>query len=284
MDLAGVDGGVERDETAQVDMRTVSAIVCPTVNWLWWVILGALGAAAVAGAAGAWRRLSQGPGESPGYALLWHLAQPYLRFVHRPTYEGLEHVPKGEYPGPLIVVANHTAGLDPVLIGTACRFQIRWMMAREYMTPEAMWFWRLMRIIPVERTGRDAGPAREAIRHVREGGVIGVFPEGGIERPRGEIRPFIPGIGLIVARTRAPVLLVHVSGTPETDSAFGSLVRRSRSRVRFIDLIQFDRGARAAEIVDALRSRLAEASGWPLNDEPLPTARRNNTPRDPFAP
>ena len=208
--------------------------------------------------------------------------------MHRVRYEGIQHGPPTNDPGPLIVVSNHGAGMDPLLIQGACRFAIRWMMATDTMSPSLNWLWQWRRIIAVKRDGADSTPLREAIRHVRGGGVLGVFPEGGLAPRDGAIRAFMPGVGFIVSRAKAPVLLVWVSETPVCDSAFGALWRFSRSRVVFIDRMTFDEDADADSIVAQLRARLSEASGWSLSDEPVPTARRpmsdpSNDDADPFA-
>jgi 1-acyl-sn-glycerol-3-phosphate acyltransferase len=194
----------------------------------------------------------------------------------------MEHVPASIAPGSLIVVSNHTSGADPLLIQAACTFEIRWMMASDLMVDSAAGFWKWRRIIPVARTGRDTSAAREAMAHVKAGGAIGIFPEGGTERPPGQIRPFLGGVGLIVHRTQAPVLLVWISGTPECERALEALRRRSHARVRFVDLIRYPEKTKAEEIVRDLRRRLSAASGWTLNDEILPSAHREE--EDPFAP
>lgn len=199
----------------------------------------------------------------------------YCRLFHRARYTGLDELRAEIAPGPLIVVANHGAGLDPVLIQCGCRFHLRWMMSRDMMVPALDWFWKCERIIAVDFDSGDSASVREAMRHVREGGVLGVFPEGGIARPPGRIQRFLPGIGLIVARTEAPVLLCWIGGTPQAETAYGSFIARSRSRVEFVDLIRYPKGTRPSFIVDDLRRRLHEASGWPLADE---TEERRTTP------
>src|SRR5690606_15597843 len=110
--------------------------------------------------------------------------------------------------GPLIVVANHTAGVDPILTSAACPFQIRWIMAQDMRLPWLNWFWRWQRVIFVSRTGRDRGSVREALAHLKDGGVIGIFPEGGLERPPRQILPFRRGVGLLIAKAGVPVLPV----------------------------------------------------------------------------
>lgn len=226
------------------------------------------------------RWLSTGPRGEPVTGLMWRVFRGYCRLMHRPTYEGLHHVPATNRPGGLVVVSNHTGPIDPLLIQAACRFEIRWMMAQNMMIPQLDWLWRRHRIIPVARDGRDSGPAREAIRHVRAGGVVGIFPEGAIVEPPDQIRPFHNGVGLIISRSRAPVLLVWVSGTPEEKDMLRALASPSRSHVVFVDLLDFSSERDPEAITQTLRLRLAEASGWPINDETLIPPQ---TSADPFA-
>jgi len=126
-------------------------------------------------------------------------------------------------------------------------------------------------VIFVSRTSRDSIGAREAIRHLRGGGVIGIFPEGGLERPAYQLLPFQPGIGLLIKRTGARVLPVLVDGTPQVDPAWASLWKPSRSRLRFKPTLDYSHSdLSAAEIANDLRQRFMEWTGWALNDEPAP--------------
>jgi len=221
------------------------------------------------------------PGGNPAMGLLWYGVRLYCRLFHRARYEGQERLRKQIHPGGMIVVSNHTSGVDPLLIQAGCWFNIRWMMASDMMIPELDWLWTGQNIIPVARDGRDSNAAREAIRHVRSGGVVGIFPEGRIVT-HGEIRPFHPGVGLIAAKTQAPVLLVWISGTPQTDSMPRSFATPSRARVVFAELVRFTTRD-PQEITRELREKLSKISGWPINDEPMPALRvmnRQTRPND----
>ena len=198
--------------------------------------------------------------------LLWHLNRPFCRMVHRVQFNGRDLIPDGPDPGPLIIVSNHTGSIDPLLIQGAIPFFVRWMMASDMMVPAAADLWRVLKLIPVDRDGRDMAAARDAIAHLKQGGAVGIFPEGGIVEPRGVIWPFFAGIGLMIARTGAPVLLVWVDGTPETTEMHKSLFTPSRARVTFVDLIDFKGERDARVITQTLRERLAEVSGWELVD------------------
>ncbi len=252
-------------------MSTLSVIAAAALGWL--VLVGATRLVA--------RPLRRGPGGDALSGIMWRVLRGYCRLVHRPTWAGLDLVPDTNRPGGLVVVSNHTSPVDPLLIQAACRFEIRWMMAADLMLPQLAWLWRRQRLIAVARDGSDIGPAREAIRHVRAGGVIGIFPEGRIVRPAGHVRPFHEGVGLIIARSGAPVLLVWVQGTPAPTDITGALFTRSRARVQFVERLEFHEKCDPRAITDDLRRRLARAAGWALCDEPPPPAQQPGP--DPFA-
>lgn len=114
--------------------------------------------------------------------------------------------------GPALIAANHTSGLDPLAIQATCPRPIYWVMTRDYYDRPAMkWFFEWIRMIPIDRLGKDAGAWREAMRRLKDGFVIGVFPEGRIETER-KLLPFQPGICLLAARVEADVYPVYLDG------------------------------------------------------------------------
>lgn len=204
------------------------------------------------------------------------VTQVYARLLHRLRVEGAEHIPLRRTDGfgerPLVIVANHTAGIDPILIQAALPFEVRWVMAEDMGLPRLQWAWDFGRIIFVDReTGGGAG-LREALRHLQSRGTLGLFPEGSIERPARRLLPFKEGVGLLIARTRALVLPVVVEGTPQVDPAWASFTRVSRSMLRFLPPIDFfaASGPRPdpRAIAAALRDTFVAATGWPRNEYP----------------
>lgn len=224
---------------------------------LWWLVMVPV--------------LRRAPAGTALVGLMWWIEKAYCRLWHRVSYSGTGILPgsNADHHG-LIVVSNHTGSIDPLVIQARCPFLIRWMMASDMMGPELNWLWEQQQMIPVKRDGSDSAALREAIRHVRAGGAIGIFPEGRITVPPREIRPFLPGVGLLIAKARAPVLLAWVSGTPDTNKMAQALKTRSRTHVQFIDLIDFGEERDAEKITEHLRQRIADVSGWPLNDEVIP--------------
>lgn len=114
--------------------------------------------------------------------------------------------------GPALIVSNHTAGLDPTLIQAACPRPIVWLMTREfYDLPRMRWFFEWSRMIPIDVAGHDSRAWREAIRALKQGLVVGVFPEGRIERER-SLLPFQTGVSLLALRGGATFYPVYLDG------------------------------------------------------------------------
>lgn len=212
-------------------------------------------------------RLLINPRADVATGLAWHFNRLYVRLVHRLRVEGLEHVPRwkpGDPPvGPLVIVSNHTAGVDPLLIEACCVFEIRWMMLSDMMGRGNEDLWEWLRVIPVGGRVPGSQSARAAIKCLQQGEAVGVFPEGGIERPARTILPFEPGVGLLIHKTGARVLQAIIDGTPDVPHAYQSLFRFSRARVRFLPVRSFQgSGLGPKEIAAELQATLVRETGW----------------------
>ncbi len=213
--------------------------------------------------------LRRNPRGTLGFGLALAVARLHVRVLHRLRVDGREHLADLDLSRGLIVVANHTAGVDPVLLQAALPFEIRWMMARDMADPRLDRFWGWLRVIRVDRTAADPRSLLTAVRHVRQGGVLGLFPEGFLERPPRQLRPFRPGVGLLVARCGCQVLPVVIEGTPQFDPAWASLFRLSRSRLRILPPLKADHLPNYPdEIRRFLEEVFVEATGWAIGEEP----------------
>jgi 1-acyl-sn-glycerol-3-phosphate acyltransferase len=170
-------------------------------------------------------------------ALLQIIQFPFVRAYHRvEVARACRRAPRG----PVIVVSNHTSGADPMFIQAYYPRLIRWMMAAEYFdVPAAGWLFRAVRVIPVQRSGRDLSSTREAMRTLAEGGVIGVFPEGRIEKTR-ELLPFHSGVAMLAIRSGAAVLPVHIDGSQRNRPMLDSCISPQRVRLSFGDPLHFE--------------------------------------------
>jgi 1-acyl-sn-glycerol-3-phosphate acyltransferase len=225
--------------------------------------------------------LSRRVGSGPLTGFLWLVARTYTRAVHRVRYVGFDRLPPYACAGGtrgFIVVANHACGIDPLLVQCGLRRHVRWMMWFSMFAPVLGPLWRHERMIAVGRGPKADGVAlREAVRHVRGGDPLGIFPEGGIARPPGEVRPFLPGTGFLARLAKAPVLLFHINRTGFCETAWGSIITPSRSTVEFLGEFDLSHIKDPTLAVEHLREVLAARSGWPLNDESALEAEDGST-------
>lgn len=235
-------------------------------DWLAWIILFGVLWLVLAVVAD---RLLAGPrGQDVVGNLAYYAIRLYVWLRHRPRVDGREHVPpfvRGgglEGVGPLIVVANHASGVDPLLIQAVLPFEPRWMMAADMRHPAGEWLWQFGRIIFVDRANSDPAGVREALRHLSIGGVLGLFPEGGIERKARTLRPFQPGVGLLIRRSGARVLPIVIEGAAMAPTAWGALLKTSRPTVRIMPMIDYGRSMAPAEVAADLESRFVGWTGW----------------------
>lgn len=208
------------------------------------------------------RWLLDNPREEIDAGLLWRFCRRYARRVQRLRIIGAEYMPKARPGGPLIIVCNHTSGVDAVLMISACRFEARWIMAADMRTPLGEPFWAWANLIMVDRQKRDAGGTREAVRHLKEGGVVGIFPEGGIEREDQTLMPFNAGVGLIVRRSGAPVMPCVIRGAPRAATVWGSYLKKGNAVLEFKPWIRYDSSMSAQEIAADLQEKFQEWTGW----------------------
>jgi len=111
------------------------------------------------------------------YHILWYVTWPFVSLVYpRRTY-GREKVPKGV----ALVCANHSSAIDPFLIAYSAgvRHPIRFMAKAElFKIPFIGFILRALGMFPVDRQGGGAGAIKGAMKYLKAGDKVGMFPEG----------------------------------------------------------------------------------------------------------
>lgn len=170
--------------------------------------------------------------------------------------QGASHVPAR---GPLLLVANHLADVDPPVLQIACPRPVHFMAKSELF--EMRFLGPLLPRLgafPVKRGEPDRTSLKHALRLLAEGECVGLFPEGELSQS-GALLPLRPGLALLARQSGAPVLCARIDGTSRV-LPYGSVVPRPsfRSvRVRFHEPRAFDSRATAEEILEWVRARLS---------------------------
>ncbi len=124
---------------------------------------------------------------------------------------GGERVPKS---GALIVAANHRRIADPVFVSMAVLRRLRWMAVSELFVFPIGKLALFGGAFPVDRENGGRAGLLTALDLLSEGAAVGVFPEG--TRQETDVRGGTPkgGVGMLAARTGAPILPVYVDRVP----------------------------------------------------------------------
>jgi 1-acyl-sn-glycerol-3-phosphate acyltransferase len=121
------------------------------------------------------------------------------------------------YTNGFLLASNHISHFDPFLISLAVRRKIDWMTMAEFFRPPALGiFLRSIDAFPAERDRADLKTIRTAIDRLKTGGVVGLFPEGGIRdgaRSLLEGAPLRAGAATLAQIADVPIVPCVILGT-----------------------------------------------------------------------
>jgi 1-acyl-sn-glycerol-3-phosphate acyltransferase len=154
------------------------------------------------------------------YNIFYNLAKLLARMIFSMRVIHPERVVES---GPLLIAVNHSSFFDPPLAGICSRRGVYYLARKTLLKwPFFGPLFPAMNVIPVERDGNDMSALREVIKKVKEGNAVLLFPEG-TRSLDGDLQPARAGIGLVIAKTGAPVLPMRIFGAYE---AFPKNARR----------------------------------------------------------
>jgi 1-acyl-sn-glycerol-3-phosphate acyltransferase len=117
--------------------------------------------------------------------------------------------------GPVILAMNHQSYLDPPLAGITCDREIYFLARRTLLdVPLLGRVLPKVHVIPVNQEGVDRSAIKTLIRLLQAGNGVLVFPEGS-RTLDGNLQPAEPGLGLVIAKTLAPVVPMRIFGARE---------------------------------------------------------------------
>jgi 1-acyl-sn-glycerol-3-phosphate acyltransferase len=111
----------------------------------------------------------------PAYKIFRFILGPIFKFYYHPTIINKEVIPK---EGPILVVGNHKHIMDQCSVILSTKRVLNYMAKKEYFDGKFAWFFKMGGCISVDREAHDGIAKEQAMEILKNGGAIGLFPEG----------------------------------------------------------------------------------------------------------
>ena len=157
------------------------------------------------------------------YNVIYKLFSRPVRAIWRVKTEGIENVPEHG----CLLVANHTAFSDVLVLEAAQKRQIRFMAKKElFKIPLLSQLIKALGAYPVDRGGADVRSLKLTFKMIEEGDLIGIFPPG-TRHPNTDPRTteVKSGIGMIAYHAKADILPVYIDNDGKTRSFHRNTVK-----------------------------------------------------------
>ncbi len=207
-----------------------------------------------------------------------------VSLVYRVRYKGLDKIPQ---EGPVVLVCNHIAFVDPAIIMGRVRRPTKFVMHHKIYNKFGLKpLFKAAKTIPIASAKEDPEMMEAAFASVKaaleDGDVVCIFPEGRLT-PDGQIGPFKRGIERIIAATPAPVVpmaLNNLWGSLFSRHSESVIKRLPRKLLAKVELIVGDPVPPELVTAEHLRTLVIELKNQakianPLGEKQLPEAAEN---------
>lgn len=112
--------------------------------------------------------------------MIYSFCRALLRGIYRIAFrfeaKGIENIPD---EGGVLLCSNHVSLFDPPSVGIALERKVHFMAKMElFKIPVLGWLIRELGAFPVKRGGVSKESIKNSLKILREGKVMGIFPEG----------------------------------------------------------------------------------------------------------
>jgi 1-acyl-sn-glycerol-3-phosphate acyltransferase len=145
-----------------------------------------------------------------GYRFLRGILLPVFKFYYNPKMYGAENIPKD---GNILICGNHKHIMDQCMPIMGTKRMIHWMAKREYFDDwKVAWFFKMSGCISVDRSIHDDTAKGKALDVLKDGGAIGLFPEGTRNKTDAFLLPFKFGAVSMAKKTNSVIVPFGISG------------------------------------------------------------------------
>lgn len=149
------------------------------------------------------------------YRIVKFILYPFYILLYRPVAIGRSNIPKD---GGVILAGNHSGELDAAQMVYGSKRVVHMLAKKELFNNFlSNWFFRSMGGIPVDRKNKDEKAKSSAIEILAKGEVVGIFPEGTVNRTFGtkdevDLLPFKYGAVSFAHKSGVPIVPFAICG------------------------------------------------------------------------
>lgn len=206
------------------------------------------------------------------FVLKWAIVRPLAKVLFKPWVEGESNIPP---KGPVLIASNHLSAGETFLIPAMIRRSMSFPAKLELFTATSLpgrllgLFLRGVGIRPIDRSGgRVSTSDMDQVADIlREGGVLGIFPEG-TRSPDGRLHKGKTGVARLALLTGATIVPTATVNTQFVRTRLFRLPWMNRPGLRFGQPLRFDQYAAAGNdrevlrwITDEVMNAIMELSG-----------------------
>lgn len=161
-------------------------------------------------------RLGRKPARAEAFTPMYQAARAVATLLFHTLFPvRWHHVERAQMDAPYLLLGNHNSMLDPLVIGLPVyRYHIRYLGKKELVKYRLLhWMFDKLRMIPVDRHNMDMTAMRACLKTLREGHVLGIFPEG-TRHKEGVMQDMESGVALMALRAGVRLLPAYISGKP----------------------------------------------------------------------
>lgn len=143
------------------------------------------------------------------YKTLKLIYSPLLKILYRPKAVGIENIPKD---GAIIFAGNHRHAFDPVVVMTHTKRTVHYMAKESLFKGFYGMVLKSIGLIKIYRSKGNSMAVKEAVEILKNGGTVGVFPEGTRNKTDEELLRFRSGTVRIAKQANTKIVPFAIKG------------------------------------------------------------------------
>ena len=143
------------------------------------------------------------------YKILRPIVYLIFKIVYKPVIINKENIFK---QGRCILAGTHTNNLDFITVGMGTKRPVRYVAKDELMKGIKKYFFKAVGIIPVNRRIHDKSVIPTCVNILNKEQLVGIFPEGTINRTKDIIMPFKKGAVVMSIRAKSKIVPFAING------------------------------------------------------------------------